>query len=96
MPEKKKTKSKLQWPRWNSPYQPGSNIYTFFHAMLKKGGMTAKEFKRKCKDTGAKPNFILRTVRKGFSQKGWTWEFNDSQDRYRITNLKDVRKIHKK
>jgi len=101
MKSKKKTKvkakvskvkvSKVQWPSWKAPFQPGSNLHTFSQAMIKKGGLTLKNFDKLVRKTGAKASWILKCIRKG-SAGGWTWDFDDSHDRFRITNVK----LHKK
>lgn len=88
---KVKSKSKAQWPHWKAPFQPGSNLYKFSQAMMKKGGITVKEFNKLVKKTGAKASWILKCLRKG-SAGGWSWDLDDSRDRYRITNVK----LHKK
>lgn len=96
--EKEKTpkvKSRVQYLKWDEiPQQPGSNLYKFFVGMYKKGGMKVKEFEKLVKKTGAQPNFILRCLRKGFNYE-WTWDWDDSNGRYRIFNLKDHRKKKK-
>jgi hypothetical protein len=85
---KKKTKSKLQWPRWTKgPFQPGSNLHTFTQAMMKKGGLPISGFNRLAKKKGAKITWLLKCIRKG-SAGGWTWDFDDSRDSYRITNVR--------
>lgn len=87
----KLSKTKAQWPTWKAPFQPGSNLHRFSQAMIVKKGMTLKEFNKLVKKTGAKASWIMRCLRKG-SAGGWSWEFDDSRDRYRITNVK----LHKK
>ena len=86
-----KSKSKAQWPHWKSPFQPGSNLHLFSQAMMKKGGLDQKKFTRMIKKTGAKASWIIKCMRKG-SAGGWTWDFDDSHDRYSMTNVKLHRK----
>ncbi len=88
--EKPKVKSKKQWPTWKAPFQPGCNLHTFSQAMMKKGGMTLKEFDKLVAKTGASRSFILRCLRKG-NAGGWTWEFDDSNG-YKITDVRLNRK----
>jgi len=83
--------NKAQWPTWKAPFQPGSNLHTFSQAMMKKGGLNLKSFAKLIKKTGAKATWVIKCLRKG-SAGGWTWEFNDSRDRYVISNVK----LHKK
>jgi hypothetical protein len=84
---KKVTKSKKQWPTWKAPFQPGSNLHIFTQAMMKRGGLTVNSFLRLGKKNGAKITWVLKCVRKG-SAGGWTWDFDDSHDLYRITNVR--------
>ena len=88
----KKVKSKAQYVHWKDPYQPGSNLHRFHQAMMKKGGMTVREFNSLIKKTGAKATWILKVMRHGSSSKGWAWDFDDSRDRYRVTNCRKTRK----
>jgi hypothetical protein len=85
---KKPKKSKVQHVNWTAPYQPGSGLHMFHQAMMKKGGLTYSKFKQMIKKTGNDPRFILKVMRSGLSRKGWTWDFVDKGERYRITNLK--------
>jgi hypothetical protein len=85
---KKKSKSKLQWPTWTKgPFQPGSNLHTFTQAMMKRGGLTVSSFLKLVKKEGPKVTWILKCIRKG-SAGGWSWDFDDSHDRYCITNVR--------
>ena len=86
-----KKANKTQWPNWSAPFQPGSNLYKFSQAMMKKAGLTLKEFNKLVKKTGAKASWILKCLRKG-SAGGWSWDFDDSRDCYRMTNVKLHRK----
>jgi hypothetical protein len=85
--EKATKKSKVQWSTWKAPFQPGSNLYTFSQAMMKRGGLKVKDFAKLVKKTDAKATWILKCMRKG-SAGGWSWDFDDSHDRYVITNVK--------
>jgi hypothetical protein len=89
--KKSKIKTKAQWPTWSAPFQRGSNLHTFSQAMMKRGGLSLKGFMKLQKKTGAKATWILKCLRKG-SAGGWSWDFDDSRDRYVITNVK----LHKK
>jgi hypothetical protein len=89
--KKKVKKTKAQWPTWSAPFQPGSNLHKFSQAMMKKGGLNLKGFAKLIKKTEAKATWILKCLRKG-SAGGWSWDFDDSRDRYVITNVKLHRK----
>jgi len=87
MKKKKEVKSKVQWPHWELPFQPGSNLRIFVKAMSQKQGLTVKVFLKLIKKTGASPQFQLKCMRSG-KAGGWTWNFDDSKGRYRITNIR--------
>lgn len=83
-----------QWKTWKQPYQPGSITHQLAQDMMKKGGMKSKDFVKKCKKLGGNPAFMLRVIGRG-ETKGFRWEFDDSHDRYRITNVKKDPKAYR-
>lgn len=84
---KKEKKSKLQHTHWKAPFQPSSNLHKVSQAMMKKGGMAIKAFNKFVKKCGGKASWLLKCMRKG-SAGAWSWDFDDSHDRYRITNVR--------
>ena len=76
-----------QWKSWKEPYQPGSITNRLAKEMRQKGGMKAKDFVSKCKKMGGNPAFMLRVISRG-ETKGFKWEFDDSNNRYRILNVR--------
>jgi len=85
--EIKKVKSKVQWSHWDKPFQPGGNLRYFLELMSRKGGLSRKELEKKLKKRGGSLSFLLRCYRKAYAG-GWTWDFSDSKEQYRITNIK--------
>ncbi len=90
--KEKKSKGKRgprgkQWNKWKIPFQPNSGAAQLFQKLMEKGGMKEKDYEKACKKLGVKAAWALGRFTKE-QRRGWTWTFDDSNGRYRVTNVK--------
>lgn len=76
---------------WSMPYQPSSTLHKAFVLCTKKGGIKLKELIKAIKKFGGTPAWVITQLKLGHSL-GWVWEVDDSNERLRVLNWRNMTK----